>query len=415
MSNTSSGTQDLQQNHDEPVKFKLDLQDFDKVRIHCYEDLWLDYGSDWFEEGVLPVVKEIHYNHISPEYAVLDSGLRWLFGDADAIDESHSHIVPENATTQLDTAPERKFWVNDELRLRLSATEFRDYVMLADPLVGLADAPWYLPIIVGPTSIPPHFPSSVSRIIRHLPLFDAETGRNFQKMAVDFINTTFAVENPADMEILRRIGAFLALGLPDTHKDTARTIVHMLRRVCRWDTGKTFTIGELLQFHGELYLWNSRFESWIMALRDDLVQLALRLPLTIIDVVHMLHHLQVHVEDGVDFKMSLTKCNGPFYSRIPTLAKVKEFITSLPTVDIDTLANDDRDCAICRGPYGEPGSMLNGDPEGAVKLPCSHVFGKLCLTVLLGPKPEGWGQQLCPVCRQEVPLHPNMIPSGFRQ
>ena len=62
-------------------------------------------------------------------------------------------------------------------------------------------------------------------------------------------------------------------------------------------------------------------------------------------------------------------------------------------------------------------------PENPIKLPCGHVFGVECLTLLLryvynlsimsklwrsdpltsnSPKPEGWGHSLCPLCRVRV-------------
>ena len=401
-SNGGTATQNLQ---DKPASLKPNLQDFDQVRSYYYDDWWFDYGSDWYNENILPV-KRRDYNHILHEHAVL----------AGSVGESHDQKVLKNATTRLENnVLKEEFWVNEKLRFRLSATEFKDHVMLADPLAGLAALPWHQAITVDPTSIPPHFPASISHIIRQLPLFDAETGHNFQKLVVDFVNATFAAENSADMDILRRIEALLALGSSDTHLDIGRTVVYMMRRVCRWTSGKDFTIGELLEFRGYRSLWTSQLSSWMKNLPEDVVGKALGLPMTAMDVDHVLYHLQVNVGDGVAFTMTMDECIEPFYSGNHSFETVKGFVESLPMVNIDNLPHDDRACAICRGPYGEPGSMLNGDPEGAVKLPCSHVFGKLCLTVLLGPKPEGWAQRLCPVCRQEVRLYPSMIPSGFRQ
>ena len=415
-----AGAEVAQQNHDEPTVYKPDLQNFDEVWCCCYEYLKRDFGTDWHKEGTLHANAMFRlYNYICPENADDQSGMRWLlFGDTEASSSGEGPSVNGSQGTETqreDTPLKEDSWVNDKLGLRLSATQFKDYVMLADPLVGFAAAPWFQPIKILPTSIPPHFPSPISRIISQLPLFDVETGHNLQKVAVDFINATFSAENPADMHILRRIGAFLTLGLPDTHKDIARSFVFLIRRVHGWKKGQTFPIGDLLAFHEWVYLWKSWFFEWLDLLPMEVIEAAIGIPMTAMEVSHVLHHLQVNVGEGIDFTMTMTECEEPFYSGHPSSAKVKAFVAALPTVNVDELAEDDRDCAICRGPYGEPGSMLDGEPEEAVKLPCTHVFGKSCLTVLLGPKPEGWGQRLCPVCRQDVPLFPRMIPSGFRQ
>ena len=75
------------------------------------------------------------------------------------------------------------------------------------------------------------------------------------------------------------------------------------------------------------------------------------------------------------------------------------------------------------GPYGDPVSMNNCMPEYPIKLPCGYVFGIECLTLLLryvynfstmsklwrsdpltsnSPRPEGWGDSLCPLCRVRI-------------
>ena len=52
---------------------------------------------------------------------------------------------------------------------------------------------------------------------------------------------------------------------------------------------------------------------------------------------------------------------------------------------------------------GEETSFKDGKAEIPVRLPCSHVFGKSCLEVLLKPKIDnGWGERICPLCRREI-------------
>ena len=56
-------------------------------------------------------------------------------------------------------------------------------------------------------------------------------------------------------------------------------------------------------------------------------------------------------------------------------------------IDITELDPEDRNCAICQEPMGEPS-------ERAIRLPCSHIFGKRCITQWL------LEQDSCPQCRR---------------
>ena len=81
---------------------------------------------------------------------------------------------------------------------------------------------------------------------------------------------------------------------------------------------------------------------------------------------------------------------------------VDTFIARLSNVAIDTLAEDDRVCGICRGIYNEDVG-IGGEIERAVRLPCSHVLGAGCLTELLLKKEcGGMGHYRCPLCRTLV-------------
>lgn len=97
----------------------------------------------------------------------------------------------------------------------------------------------------------------------------------------------------------------------------------------------------------------------------------------------------------------------PSYLRLhPVGSKpwVDRFIQSLARVEVQDLAADDRQCALCKGVYEEEVSGNGIAPELAVKLPkCGHVFGEECLGISLLKKDEGgWGMHRCGVCRVEV-------------
>ena len=92
-------------------------------------------------------------------------------------------------------------------------------------------------------------------------------------------------------------------------------------------------------------------------------------------------------------------------SRGHSLEDVLQFVEGLPEVPMTDLDEQSRQCAICWGQYGDNASLIEGRPEKPVRLPspCSHVFGRSCLEVLLKPKSEaGWGEKLCPLCRREI-------------
>ncbi|KAL8789701.1 MAG: hypothetical protein Q9195_006698 [Heterodermia aff. obscurata] len=68
---------------------------------------------------------------------------------------------------------------------------------------------------------------------------------------------------------------------------------------------------------------------------------------------------------------------------------LESFMGKLSKVDEQELAEDDRDCSLCKGIYEEDISGNGTTTEVAVRLPSSHVFGYECLRLLLLSKDEG--------------------------
>ena len=60
------------------------------------------------------------------------------------------------------------------------------------------------------------------------------------------------------------------------------------------------------------------------------------------------------------------------------------FIESLKPVDINSLDDNNRKCAICWKVYGEAPDPGLDNSEHPVKLPCSHVYGGKCVKQLFG-------------------------------
>ena len=81
---------------------------------------------------------------------------------------------------------------------------------------------------------------------------------------------------------------------------------------------------------------------------------------------------------------------------------VHKFVAGLPRVAVETLAEDDRECGICKGIYNEDVGT-GGEIERAVRLPCSHVLGVGCLAeLILERNCGGMGDNRCPICRTHL-------------
>jgi hypothetical protein len=74
----------------------------------------------------------------------------------------------------------------------------------------------------------------------------------------------------------------------------------------------------------------------------------------------------------------------------------QKFIDGLPKVDVSSLDEDDRTCSICYDEYGVVRPEAEEPAEDPVKMPCGHVFGKLCITT--------WLEEhcTCPACRHKL-------------
>ena len=77
---------------------------------------------------------------------------------------------------------------------------------------------------------------------------------------------------------------------------------------------------------------------------------------------------------------------------------LERFLASLSEVPAEEVTNMEK-CQICNGAY----KVLGVLKEVPVRLLCTHVVGKECLGVWLGPVDEGgWGSRKCPVGREGI-------------
>ena len=81
----------------------------------------------------------------------------------------------------------------------------------------------------------------------------------------------------------------------------------------------------------------------------------------------------------------------------------RHVVEDLKKVEIMSLDPDDRTCGICLEPYGEP-EPTRGNIEDAVKVPCGHVFGDICIKKWLSE------HSTCPSCRHKFPSEHYVTP-----
>lgn len=84
---------------------------------------------------------------------------------------------------------------------------------------------------------------------------------------------------------------------------------------------------------------------------------------------------------------------------------------NLKAADISTVPENNRECMICREPYGEthlpqdeitPPLQFRNEPEAPVRLACNHYIGLACLCDWVGTKNNFKFNNTCPYCRTEL-------------
>ena len=257
----------------------------------------------------------------------------------------------------------------------------------------------------NPGDLPPGFPMQLGRLIRHIPHDGGPRCRPIRKFAVGLITLPYGSGSPENIQLLQQLAAFVAQVPPDIFSEMEKIVTELVLRCMGAHNSVDFELGHYIQ---ELpFELGRQFMDWLTGIPDQVVEDIFGVQITGVDLRHLLHHTFITVIKGPEVEVSimLQACECDFGYRKKICAKtVQKFIDSLPDVPLDSLAEDDRNCGICRGAYKQDPSLLNGSPETAMRLPCGHVFGELCLTVLLSPKPDGWAHRLCPLCRALVPV-----------
>ena len=237
--------------------------------------------------------------------------------------------------------------------------------------------------------VPAHFPIMFQTLLMKIPHLQGEVGQDVQQVVIDFINDAFCASIPQDMVHLHQIGVFLSLMPKLILQDIANSIAATINMSWLQPERSFIWLKEILDSH--TMSLESRFIPWLTKqLQDEEILGFLQIPLTTSNINHLFNHVRINIKPhpGTKLSMTVTECSRNLYTPKPTQAMVDEFVDHLQAVPMERLAENDRICIVCRAPYGEVGSFLDCQPEGAVRLPCAHHVGKKCLTVLLGPKPR---------------------------
>lgn len=79
----------------------------------------------------------------------------------------------------------------------------------------------------------------------------------------------------------------------------------------------------------------------------------------------------------------------------PPPSNAAQFLSSLPIIPFEDLAEDRQSCTICQEPY-----LTGSQAEEAVVIPqCGHTFGRVCIGHWLGENSGGSNKNTCPMCR----------------
>ena len=265
-----------------------------------------------------------------------------------------------------------------------------------------------------PGDLPPGFPMQLGRLIRFIP-HDKSRCQRYRKFAVGLITLPYGSGSPENIQLLQQLAALLAQAPPLIIGDIEEMITELVLACMRTREDRDFQLNEFMQVHPASS--GRRIMRWLIELSDQVLEDIFGMPITGTNLSHLLHHTWITLKKGPQVKVSITleTCEHSGYTPKASAKTVQHFIDSLPDVPLESLAEDDRNCGICRGAYNQDPSLLNGLPETVMRLPCGHVFGELCLTVLLSPKPEGWEHRLCPLCRALVPVLPKTPLGDFLQ
>lgn len=82
------------------------------------------------------------------------------------------------------------------------------------------------------------------------------------------------------------------------------------------------------------------------------------------------------------------------YHLAASRAKIDTFLESLPALSLADLPEDNMECPICTEPY-----RVSQDGDIPVRLSCSHIIGKDCLSKWLNSSLRNANNDRCPTCR----------------
>ncbi|KAG6986549.1 hypothetical protein G7Y79_00078g100030 [Physcia stellaris] len=259
---------------------------------------------------------------------------------------------------------------------------------------------------LGPISVPDYFPGEITTMIHMIPLvMVGETPHDVQRIAMELISGIFDSQSSDSVACLQQLARLLGQAPLGFSQDVGKLLISFVMACVKLKPHESISVHELAQQTDTP--WRNGFLQYLSAVPNTTLEQIFGLPITADYLVHLLSHMELRSQGSKsEVTLSFTHCESGLHRPQPNPALIEQLINSLPGVPLDSLAEDDRSCGVCRGGYGELGNFLNNEPEEPARLPCGHHFGKSCITVVLSPKPTGWAHTSCPLCRQPIALLP---------
>lgn len=258
----------------------------------------------------------------------------------------------------------------------------------------------------GPISVPDYFPGEITTMIHMIPLvLMGEKTHDIQRIAMELISGIFDSQSSDSVACLQQLARFLGQAPLGFSQDVGKLFISFVMTCLKLKPYESISVHKLAQQSDTP--WRNGFLQYLSTVPNTTLEQIFGLPITADYLLHLLSHMELRaLGSKSEIGLSLTHCETGLHKPQPNSALIEQLVKSLPGVPLDSLAEDDRSCGVCRGGYGELGNFLNNEPEEPVRLPCGHHFGKSCITVVLSPKPTGWAHTSCPLCRQPIALFP---------
>ena len=257
---------------------------------------------------------------------------------------------------------------------------------------------WGFPLTSRPrTQYPPYFSAKLRELISYIP---HQRGYNIRPIIVEILQQNFTEDQIVD------VSGMLALARPNVLRSMANILVEILQQCYNSPRGQRIEMSDPDTNNPNMRI----VRNWFYSLVDYRFQETMRTSYTVENLYHLLFdhtHFIARPTPEVRVRVVITPCDLQTSRQRRTRELAQAFIDSLPVVPPQQLGEDDT-CCICFDKF----LQLEDAVEHAIspvdkqiqdqplRLPCNHVFGRLCLAELFKPMDDpALEHKKCPMCR----------------